>query len=388
MRICLFSTTFFPKIGGAEFVIHYIAYYLTELGHKVTVLVPQYRGYKEQTKYIYDIHRYYLLPHLLFLEPTLITYLMIEKIKTEFDILHCHFAYPSGYCGVKLKKIFNIPVVITVHGVDIQNKPDINYGIRLNPQIDKKVRYAIKKADAITSVSKTIKEEIIKLGGSEEQIYDIPNGVEIKKYKNRSGFGSIREKYKISYNTKIILLVGRNHPVKGYDYCLKAISRVKNIYSGIKCIIIGSNVNNLKSSIHQLGLDNIVILLEPMSNDTLVDFYLAADMFVSTSLMESFGIVILEAMAAGLPIIVTDIAGSRDIVKNGVNGLIIPPSNPEVLAEKIIELLENDKLRDSISQNAKIESQKYEWEVIARKYVNVYQNVSKNWRIYPTLIKK
>jgi len=104
--------------------------------------------------------------------------------------------------------------------------------------------------------------------------------------------------------------------------------------------------------------------------------------------MESFGIVILEAMAAGLPIIVTDIAGSRDIVKNGVNGLIIPPSNPEVLAEKIIELLENDKLRDSISQNAKIESQKYEWEVIARKYVNVYQNVSKNWRIYPTLIKK
>ncbi|GAJ22296.1 unnamed protein product, partial [marine sediment metagenome] len=63
-----------------------------------------------------------------------------EKIKTEFDILHCHFAYPSGYCGVKLKKIFNIPVVITVHGVDIQNKPDINYGIRLNPQIDKKVR--------------------------------------------------------------------------------------------------------------------------------------------------------------------------------------------------------------------------------------------------------
>jgi len=104
--------------------------------------------------------------------------------------------------------------------------------------------------------------------------------------------------------------------------------------------------------------------------------------------MESFGIVILEAMAAGLPIIVTDIAGSRDIVKNGVNGLIIPPSNPEVLAEKIIELLENDKLRDSISQNVKIESQKYEWEVIARKYVNVYQNVSKNWRIYPTLIKK
>ncbi|GAH51259.1 unnamed protein product, partial [marine sediment metagenome] len=87
-----------------------------------------------------------------------------------------------------------------------------------------------------------------------------------------------------------------------------------NIYSGIKCIIIGSNVNNLKSSIHQLGLDNIVILLEPMSNDTLVDFYLAADMFVSTSLMESFGIVILEAMAAGLPIIVTDIAGSRDII--------------------------------------------------------------------------
>ncbi|MHA1381249.1 MAG: glycosyltransferase family 4 protein, partial [Candidatus Helarchaeota archaeon] len=119
MRICLFSTSFFPKIGGAEFVIHNLAKYLTKLGHEVTVLVPKYRKVKEEIECSYNIRRYKLLPRLLFIESTLIAHLLLEKVLSQFDILHCNFSYLTGYCATKLKKILKIPIVVTLHGADI-----------------------------------------------------------------------------------------------------------------------------------------------------------------------------------------------------------------------------------------------------------------------------
>jgi len=387
MKICLFSTSFFPKIGGAEFAIHYIAKYLTKLGYKVVVLVPQYRGVKEETESNYEIHRYKLLPQLLFLEPTLIAHLSLERIKKQFDILHCHFAYPPGYCGIHFRKIFKIPVVVTLHGADIQKMPDINYGIRLNPKIDKKVKIAIRKADAITAISSSIKEEIIKVGGDRHKIYDIPNGVETWRF-NEPVKKNVRGIFGLSKETKIILSVGRNHPKKGYTDLLKGLPKVLSRFPDVKCVIVGKGTESLKPLIKELKIENTVVLTGPIPKDSsnslknmnyphpdLISIYLSSDIFVLPSLLEGFTLVIPEAMTAGLPVIVTDIPGSRDIIKNGVNGLLVPPSSPEALARKIIELLENDNLRNTISQNAKMESKRYDWKIIVKKYIDVYQNV-------------
>ena len=388
MRICLFSTSFFPKIGGAEFVIHYLAKYLTKLGHEVTVLVPKYRKIKEEIECNYNIHRYRLLPRLLFLEPTLMAHLLLEKLFTKFDILHCHFAYPPGYCGIKLKKILKIPVVVTLHGADIQKMPEIEYGIRLNPEIDKKVKYTLKKTDAITAISSSIKGEIIMAGITDKKkIYDIPNGVETRRF-NESVSKNVRDMFGIQNNAKVILSVGRNHPKKGYKYLLKAMPKVLEKHSNVKCVIVGKGTETLKPLIKELKLEKSVILAGSIPQDNniiikyieyphpnLISIYLSSDIFILPSLLESFGLVIVEAMVAGLPIIVTDIPGGRDIIKNGFNGLIVPASNPEAIANKTIELLENDSLRQMLSQNAKANSENYDWEIITKKYLKIYKNL-------------
>ncbi len=374
MRICLFSTTFFPKIGGAEFVIHYLANYLTKLGHKVTVLVPKYGEVKEEIGYDYSIHRYQLLPRLFLLEPTLITHIVLEKIKTKFDILHAHFTYPSGYCAIKLKKFFRIPVVVTPYG-DVQVLPEVSYGIRLNPKIDKKVKFTLRNADGITAISNSIREEIIKAGGEEKGIYDIPCGVDTQKFNKPTK--DLRQMLDLLPGTKLILSVGRYGPRKGFSELLKALPEVLSEYPQTKCIIVGEGTENLITLARELGVEDALILAGSISTEELISIYLGADIFVFPSLIEGFGLVTVEAMAAGLPIIVTDIPGSRDIIKSGINGLIVPPSDPEALAAKIIELLENDNLRHTISQNAKLEAKEYDWELIAKKYAGVYQDILK-----------
>jgi len=384
MRICLFSTTFFPKIGGAEFAIHYIAKYLTESGHKVTVLVPKYRRVKEEVECNYNIHRYQLLPKLLFLEPTLVAHLLLEKRISQFDVLHCHLAYPSGYCGIKFRKIFKVPVVVTLQGADIQKMPEINYGIRLNPKIDKKVKFTLEKVDAITAISSSVRKEIIKASGNEEKIHDIPNGVETWRF--NKPVENIRQMFNLSAHTKIILSVGRNHPKKGYPYLLRALPEVLSRYPDTKCIIVGKGTENLRPLIEELGMGDAVILPGSIPKEEtglrsinyphqdLIAMYLGSDIFVFPSLIEGFALVTVEAMAAGLPIVATNIPGSRDIITDRVNGLLVSPSNPRELSKRIIELLTKDDLRKTLSRNARLTAKQYDWEVLTRKYVEVYEN--------------
>lgn len=390
MKICICSTTFLPKIGGAEIVIHHLAKNLQKLGHQVTVLVPFKRKDFNNKKLPYSLHKLVLFSRFKqghrWIENMIKTNLFIEYLRTRFDILHIHIAYPAGYAALTIKKIIHKPLVITCHGNDVQKMPEIFYGLRLNPQIEQKIRETLKLADAITSISSSIKNDIIDAGGSSSKIYDIANGVAFSIFRDVNP-GNIRKEYNISESSKLIIAVGRNHPKKGYKYLIEAMSIIAKEVPLVKCIIVGDGTESLKPLIDRLGLNKFITLSGRIpAKDTIIDvenlphvdlirLYKTSDIFVSPAIIEGLSLVSLEAMAAGLPIVATDVPGNQDIIQHGNNGYLVEKNSPIALAEGIKNILSDENLKEKMANASFKIAEKYSWENISKQYLRLYETI-------------
>jgi len=300
-------------------------------------------------------------------------HLIFEKLRTRFDVLHAHVTYPPGYVAVKLKRVLQVPIVLTPHGIDIQKAPELNYGMRLNPTLEVKIKYAVCRADAVVSTSSSNKKDILGLGAPNDRVYDIPLGVETESFSVRKK--NIRGAMNLSPDTQLILAVGVNRPRKGYPSLINAMQLVVEKIPTAKLMIVGRETKALLSYVEKANLKEYIFLLQDVSDEDKISYYMESDLFVFPSLMEGFGIVTLEAMAAGLPIVATNIPGSRDLVADGVNGFLVPPKSPESLAEKIILLVKNKKLRKEMGQESYQMARRYDWKIITKKYVEVYETV-------------
>ena len=394
MRICIFATSFLPRIGGAELVIHQLATHLTRLGHEPIVLAPFRR---ESQRYQFDYPIHHILPGVLgsyavspmLHDCALLVNLLAEKLRARFDLIHAHAAYPAGYAGTLLSRLTDTPTVITCHGADVQKVPEFGYGMRLNSVMEPRIERAIQCADAVIAISDAIKREILALGADPAKVYTIPNGVDNCRFVAPQG--DVRGMFSLPSDSKVILAVGRNHPVKGYGYLIQAMPHVLRQRADVWCLIVGRGTENLAPLIDELGLRGKVILagqipkedggkprecdVTQIPNDDLVSIYMTSDVFVSSSLIEGFPLVVPEAMAAGLPVIATDVPGNRDAVADGHDGVLVPPRAIEELARKIVLVLEHDGLRRQLSANARETALKHDWKNITDQYSTVYQAV-------------
>ena len=190
---------------------------------------------------------------------------------------------------------------------------------------------------------------------------------------------------------RMMLFVGRIEPLKGIDTLLQAISliRQKGALDRHCCLcvsIIGGEpdaspeirtdeMNRLQSLSDRQGLDDLVTFLGRRGQDTLPYYYSAADVVVMPSHYESFGMVALEAMACGTPVIATQVGGLAFLVRDGVTGFHIPVDDPTALADRLITILEDHELRVQMSRQATEIAQNYAWEKIAASMATLYQNV-------------
>ena len=386
MKICLFTSTFFPTTGGTENAVHYLAKHFTEMGHEVVVLTPIQKILRNISfKANYKIHRYPSLPQQLFLTGTEQLALLYEKFRFNFDILNIHKAY-GAYSACRIKDMLKVPIVVTCRGGDIQKMPEIGYGRRLDPVWDTKIRYALKNVDALTAIAPSTRQDLLEIGVDGNRIVDIPNGAELSKFGTREK--DIREILMIPKGVKIILSVGRYHIKKGYKYLIQAMAHVVKEYQNVRCLIMGKGLERLESLIDEHNLKKYIVLVKEQSfrnskvidlakvpNDTLLSAYTSSDIYVSSSLIEGFALVAVEAMAAGLPIVATNVPGNKDAVKDGENGLLVESKDAKQMANKIICLLRDEELRRKLSKMSKNMAQQYDWRLIAQRYLDVYTKV-------------
>ncbi len=192
----------------------------------------------------------------------------------------------------------------------------------------------------------------------------IPNGVDLKR------FEGLKRHRKEGF---VVITVARLERVKGIEYLIKAIPNVKFLIPGLKLLIIGdgSERRSLEHLVKELSLEDRIRFIGQIPPEGIPEYFAMADCFVLPSLKEGFGIAILEAMAASVPVIASRVGGIPDIVKEEKTGFLVEPKNSDAIARTILRVYSDRQSVENIIGNAKDGLKKYDWQNIAEK---VYEN--------------
>lgn len=304
-----------------------------------------------------------------------------KPLNHDIDIAHVSLDVPPGpISGLVYANRKKVPLVVTYHGDWIGGHGGAIR--RLGVFFSNKLIFdkLLSKADTVICPS-NIESEL--LGDYKEKIKIIPNGIHLNEFDIPFSKEESRNKLDIPPETRVILFVGHLLPHKGPDVLLKAVPQILKMLKNIKVIYLGSG--QMQNKLHNMSLEMNI-------NDN-VDFggyiddkfekalyYKAADVLAVPSLSESFGIVNLEAMASGIPIVGSDVGGIPDVVVDGKNGIIVPPNDSRLLANAILNLLDDDSLRARLGKNGKKMVSSYSWSQIAEKTEIVYEESYEKYR--------
>ncbi|MFC2021451.1 glycosyltransferase family 4 protein [Chloroflexota bacterium] len=235
----------------------------------------------------------------------------------------------------------------------------------------------IRRADRIIAVSQFTRQNIIDIFGiSESKTEVIHHGVHPGDFIHpEESMANLRNTLGIK-SLPMILFVGRLSPRKGTDVLLKAMPHVLREME-VKLVLAGSgNQQDYQQLARTLGISDKLSFLGRVPGDTLRLLYSSCDLFVLPSRLEGLGIVILEAMAAGKPIVATNVGGIPELIESGQNGILVEADEEEKLASAIIKVLSDNSLARAIGENNKKEAREcYSWEVAARKTESLYNDL-------------
>ncbi|MCP4608621.1 MAG: glycosyltransferase family 4 protein [Planctomycetes bacterium] len=365
MKIAIIVFNFPPKwIAGTELATQNIAAHLAKRGHEVHVLTTLDMGTSrenmEQGFYVHRIkrHRVPVIRYGLFV-------LGILRVLKEInpDIIHCQ-QLKMGIPGLLANRIFRKPFIVWGQGSDIY------LASRLVKPI---LRRVLVNANAVIALTEDMKGEMQKICAREVLV--VPNGIDLENFQDLSR-ERMRTKLTIEGRERIIVFVGNLRPVKGVEYLIRAMAIVNAKEQHIKLLLVGDGEErrDLENLVKQMDIGEVVTFVGKVPNEEVSKYLIASDVFVLPSLSESFGIVNLEAMACGLPIVASGVGGLPDIIKSGENGFLVEPRNPEQIAEKILLLLGDDVLRKKISKVNREHSKSYSWETVVQKLENIYRS--------------
>ncbi len=293
-------------------------------------------------------------------------------IDFKFDLIHAHSALPDGYAAMKLAEDFNVPFIVTIHGQDLYITANKNIKCLIAL---KKVFKQAKKIILVSNELKKIAKNNIEFG---DNTVVIGNGIPINKIYST-------KEYHLDTNNKNIILLSVSYLIerKGIDLNLVAFSKLKNKYPNLKYLIVGDGIEKkkLQELSRELGIYDKVEFLGMLTHDEVIKQMSRADIFSLPSWNEAFGVVYIEAMACGKPVIGCRGEGIEDFVENGKTGMLVNPKDVDSLAEAMDYLLSNpDKAREIGARARKLVLENYTWEKNAEKTIKVYQEVLNNAR--------
>lgn len=298
---------------------------------------------------------------------------LVTKIYQEFqfDLIHAHVALPDGFSAIMLSKAFNKPFIVTIHGEDLQITLYKDKGC-------KKALYEVfKNTRRVIIVSNKLKKIAKANIGFIEKIIVIGNGVSV----NNLTQDTNKIKTKNYLNQKNILSVSNLITSKGIDFNLQAVALLIDKYPDLKYQIIGDGPekNRLKKLAVDLGINDRVEFLGKLAHKEVIKYMAKADIFSLPSWNEGFGVVYIEAMSQGRPVIGCKGEGIEDFVEDGKTGILVKPKKVDSLVKAIDYLLGNTDKAQAIGERAqRFILKNYTWEKNAEKTIKVYKEVLKN----------
>ncbi|WP_340202346.1 N-acetyl-alpha-D-glucosaminyl L-malate synthase BshA [Ascidiimonas sp. W6] len=361
----------YPTFGGSGVVATELGIALANRGHEIhfiTYKQPVRLALLSNHIHFHEVHvpeypLFHYQPYELALSSKLVDMVKLHKI----ELLHVHYAIPHAYAGYMAKKMLkeegiSIPMVTTLHGTDITL-------VGNHPFYKPAVNFSINKSDVVTSVSKSLKNDTLRLFDIEKEIYVVPNFIDIAKYAN--DFTDCQRDMMATKEERIITHISNFRQVKRIPDVIDIFYKIQ-LQIPSKLIMVGEGPEKelAEYQCEKLGIQDKVLFL---GNSNEIDRILCfSDLFLLPSETESFGLAALEAMINKTPVISSNTGGIPEVNINGVTGYLSNVGDVEDMASNAINILKDKEVLNIFKENARIEASKFDIDAIVPLYEEIY----------------
>ncbi len=391
MNIAMFTNTFTPHVGGVARSVETFSGDLRSMGNSVLVICPTFDGQKEsKTENLIRVPSVQNFNGGDFSIPLPLPFYIDNRLRAfASDLIHSHHPFLLGDAALRSARNLDKPLIFThhtryeeyTHYVSSESENMKNFVINLSREYGN-------MCDAVIAPSESIKNMLVKQGVS-SPIEVIPTGTDISFYGNADP-EPLKRKYGISPGKKIIGHVGRLAPEKNLEYLTKAVSIVLKRDKNCVFLVTGNGV--MKDRIEEIcdteGVKDQLIMTGQLEGKDLASAYSSMDLFVFSSLSETQGMVLVEAMAAGTPVIALDAPGAREVVKSGENGeLLDDHAIPDEFANAVEEYLSGKEKISRAKAGGLNTAKQFSRKASVAKLIDLYErvlNVSRPKRTYHT----
>ena len=375
MHIAHFTNTYHPVTSGVVRSVSSFRRALTGLGHNVFVFAQANREYEDHEPFVF---RYPALQ--LPLQEYPLTIPVSNFVDTllpslKLDVIHAHHPALLGQVAARKADHFGIPLVFTHH---TRYSEYSHYAFALPQGLAKQVieRWIgdyMSQCQHVVVPSESIKQILLETYGVTEGISVVPTGIDVAHYQQAEA-GDIRQRHGWADDETVLISLGRLAKEKNWETLITAVSPIIQNQPHVRLVILGEGEERagLEALSQQLGVAERVNLIGTVPFDAVPNYLKAADLFCFASVTETQGLVTLEAMAAGLPVVAVDATGTRDAVQDGVEGRLAP-NESAALTAALNELLADEPLRHKMAQAAVRKANEFDLQTLARRLVGVYE---------------
>ncbi len=349
MKKMKIGITCYPTVGGSGVIATELGKMLAEKGHEVHFITSSTpfrlnKTYANIYNHQVDINTYSVFQYAPY-DIALATKIS-EVIKNEgLDLLHVHYAIPHAVCAILGRDMADstIGIVTTLHGTDITV-------LGADSSLKEAIRYGIEKSDIVTAVSNSLKEQTYQLIEPKKEIETVYNFVDEREYFPQDA-SELKIQLGIKADEKVMIHVSNFRNVKRVQDVVETFSLTRK---KIKCKLLlvgdGPEMGRIIQQVKELGIEESVLFLG--KRDGLAEFYSLSDIKLLLSEKEAFGLVLLEAMACGVPVIGTNIGGMPEVIEPGINGYVVELGDTEQAANYAIHMLSDEIHLTQLRQGA------------------------------------
>ena len=372
MKIGFFTDGYLPQLNGVATSVEGWTEALKKLGHKVYVIAPSFPNYKDEKEDVIRISSVRLLkqPDIRLGFP-LSRKSMTQIIKLKLDIVHATSGGSISTLGLMVARAKKIPYVFTYYTRFNHYTHYLSGGKIIKPQmIEWLSRIFCNRCDAIIVPMAKIKDELLSFG-VKKPIVVIPSGVDTTKFRKQER-GFLRKKLKIKKG-RILLYIGRLEKEKSVDFLIRAFAKIYLEDPSVNLVLIGDGKEEVKlrKLAKELNIEKNAYFAGLINRDGISKVFADAEIFVFASTTETQGMVILEALASGLPVVAVKDAVYDKVIKNKVNG-ILADNDPQKFAEECLKILNNSSYRQKLSDNASKSMQDFSISKTAQSFEKLY----------------
>jgi 1,2-diacylglycerol 3-alpha-glucosyltransferase len=386
MNICMMTNTYLPHVGGVARSVHTFAEEYRKLGHTVLVVAPTFEEQESGSTEETDVVRLPAIQHFngsdFSVRLPFTTLFQPQLAEFEPEVVHSHHPYILGDTALRFAADKLAPIVFTHHTLyeDYTHYLPFNSPALKQFTAELATHYA-NLCDAVIAPSRGI-AELIRKRGVEVPIEVIPTGVDLKAFGSGNGL-AFRERHGIDNTAFVVGHLGRLAPEKNLFFLAQAMVELLRGTPGTMFLLVGGGTveEEIRAIFEREKMSDRLIMPGKKSGQDLYDAYNAMDLFVFSSRTETQGMVIAEAMAAGLPVVALDAFGVREVVQDGCNGVLLPEHATEpCFARAVAELMNAPALREQFRTNARRTAKTLSRETSAEKALVLYERIRRQTR--------